>query len=228
MRQRILVVEDEDAIAEAVAQVLRQEGFEPRTAADGQAALGLAAEFEPNLVILDLMLPGMGGMDVCRLLRQRSSVPIIMLTAKAEEIDRVVGLEVGADDYVTKPFSMRELIARVRAVLRRQEMTGRRETHPAFSDAHLQIDLEKPSIIVGGESVTLSPRELNLLRVLLIHRGIARTRQQLLDEAWGEDEYIDARTVDVHVRWLRKKIEPDPDRPEYIETVRGIGYRFAK
>jgi two-component system response regulator RegX3 len=174
------------------------------------------------------MLPGMGGLDVCRILRQRSSVPIIMLTAKAEEVDRVVGLEVGADDYVTKPFSMRELIARVRAALRRQEMLARWQERPAFSDGHLAVDLEAPSVMVGGKAVPLAPRELSLLRVLLLHRGRARTRQQLLDQAWGSDEYIDARTVDVHIRWLRRKLEPDPDHPQYIETVRGIGYRFAK
>jgi DNA-binding response OmpR family regulator len=228
MGQRILIVEDENAIAEAIAYSLRREGFEARTAASGEAGLDLAMEFNPELVILDLMLPGMGGLDVCRMLRQRSSVPIIMLTAKAEEVDRVVGLEVGADDYVTKPFSMRELIARVRAALRRQAMLGRLQERPVFGDAHLVVDLDAPSVTVDGNPVALTPRELGLLRVLLLHRGRARTRQQLLDEAWGGDEYIDARTVDVHVRWLRKKLEPDPEHPRYIETVRGIGYRFAR
>jgi len=228
MGRRILIVEDENAIADSIAYSLGQEGFQARTAGNGETALGLAQEFNPELVILDLMLPGVGGLDVCRILRQRSSVPIIMLTARAEEVDRVVGLEVGADDYVTKPFSMRELIARVRAALRRQEMLARSQERPAFSDGHLAVDLEAPSVTVGGKAVLLAPRELSLLRVLLLHRGRARTRQQLLDEAWGSDEYIDARTVDVHIRWLRRKLEPDPDHPQYIETVRGIGYRFAK
>jgi len=228
MGQRILIIEDENAIAESIAYSLRREGFEVRTAASGEGALGLAQEFEPELVILDLMLPGMGGLDVCRVLRKRSSVPIIMLTAKAEEVDRVVGLEVGADDYVSKPFSMRELIARVRAALRRQQMLGRPLEHPTYRDEHVDIDIEAPSVRVAGNKIALTPRELNLLRVLLLHRGRARTRQQLLDEAWGSDEYIDARTVDVHIRWLRRKLEPDPDHPQYIETVRGIGYRFAK
>jgi DNA-binding response OmpR family regulator len=228
MGQRILIVEDENAIAESVAYSLCREGFEVRVAASGETGLGLASEFDPELVILDLMLPGVGGLDVCRLLRQCSSVPIIMLTAKAEEVDRIVGLEVGADDYVAKPFSMRELIARVRAALRRQSMLGRPPEHPAYSDAHLAVDLDAPSVTVGGSPVALTPREMGLLRVLLLHRGRARTRQQLLDEAWGGDKYIDARTVDVHIRWLRKKLEPDPEHPQYIETVRGIGYRFAK
>jgi DNA-binding response OmpR family regulator len=228
MAQRILIVEDERSIADSIAYSLGREGFEVRTTADGETALGLAEEFGPELVILDLMLPGVGGLDVCRILRQRSSVPIIMLTAKAEEVDRIVGLEVGADDYVAKPFSMRELIARVRAALRRQSMLGLPKERPAFSDARLRVDLDAPSVVVDGNPVPLTPRELGLLRVLLLHRGRARTRQQLLDEAWGSDEYIDARTVDVHIRWLRKKLEPDPEHPQYIETVRGIGYRFAK
>ena len=179
-------------------------------------------------MILDLMLPGRSGLDVCRILRQRSAVPIIMLTAKAEEIDRVVGLEMGADDYVTKPFGMRELVARVRAALRRQELFSRPGTPPTFADEHLSVDLEQPRVMKEGQEVSLAPRELRLLRVLLVHRGRVRTRQQLLEEAWGSDEYIDPRTVDVHVRWLRKKLEPDPERPRYIETVRGLGYRFAR
>jgi len=228
MGQRILIIEDEKAIADAVAHTLAREGFEPKVAGDGTAGLHLADSFKPDLVILDLMLPGIDGLEVCRLLRRRSTVPIIMLTAKAAEVDRVVGLEVGADDYVTKPFSMRELVARVRAALRRQEMLAQASRAPSFDDGTLAIDLERPSVEVAGKAVTLSPRELNLLRVLLSHRGRARTREQLLNEAWGDDKYVDPRTVDVHVRWLRKKIERDPERPEYIETIRGIGYRFSK
>jgi len=228
MGQRILIIEDEKAIADAVAHTLTREGFEPKVAGDGTAGLHLADSFKPDLVILDLMLPGIDGLEVCRLLRRRSTVPIIMLTAKAAEVDRVVGLEVGADDYVTKPFSMRELVARVRAALRRQEMLAQASRAPSFDDGNLVIDLERPSVELAGKAVTLSPRELSLLRVLLLHRGRVRTRQQLLSEAWGEDEYIDPRTVDVHVRWLRKKIERDPERPEYIETIRGIGYRFSR
>ena len=228
MQQRVLIVEDERAIADSLAYALKREGFEARVATDGESGLRLAEEHKPDLVILDLMLPGIGGLDVCRVLRRKSTVPIIMLTAKAEEVDRVVGLEVGADDYVTKPFSMREVVARVRAALRRQEMLARATEQPAFADGHLVVDLAKPSVEVAGNAAALTPRELSLLKVLLSHRGRARTREQLLQEAWGSDEYIDPRTVDVHVRWLRKKIEPDPEHPRYIETVRGIGYRFGK
>jgi two-component system response regulator RegX3 len=228
MAQRILIVEDEAAIADSVAYSLKGEGFEVRTAGDGEAGLRLADEFKPDLVILDLMLPGLSGLEVCRMLRRRSTVPIIMLTAKAAEVDRVVGLEMGADDYVTKPFSMRELAARVGAALRRQEMVAQAPQSVGYDDGHLMIDLERPAVEVGGDPVALSPRELSLLRVLLAHRGRARSRQQLLDEAWGEDEYVSPRTVDVHVRWLRCKIERDPEKPRYIETVRGIGYRFAQ
>ena len=229
MASRILVVEDEAAIADAVAYALRQEGFETRVAADGETALGLAEEFAPHLVILDLMLPGMGGLDVCRVLRQRHTFPIIMLTARAQEVDRVVGLEIGADDYVTKPFSMRELVARVRAALRREQMLAAAAAEsPRFDDGHLAVDFARPSVSVGGREVSLSRRELALLRALIVHRGRARTREQLLEEAWGSDEYIDPRTVDVHIRWLRKKLEPDPRHPCYLETVRGIGYRFGR
>ncbi len=228
MPARILVVEDESAIAESIAHTLAREGYEVRVAEDGEAGLHLAEAFRPDLVILDLMLPGMGGLDVCRAIRRRSTVPIIMLTAKAAEVDRVVGLEMGADDYVTKPFSMRELVARVRAALRRQEMLAGGGPGAAFQDEHLIIDLERPRVMVGDAEVTLAPRELSLLRALLAHRGRARTREQLLVEAWGSDEYIDSRTVDVHIRWLRKKLEPDPERPVYLETVRGIGYRFSR
>jgi DNA-binding response OmpR family regulator len=228
MAERILIVEDEKPIADAVAHTLTREGYEARAAFDGESGLHLAEVFKPDLVILDLMLPGIGGLDVCRILRRTSTVPIIMLTAKAAEVDRVVGLEVGADDYITKPFSMRELVARVRAALRRQAMAARPATGATFDDGHLKIDLERPATEVAGRAVALSPRELGLLRVLLAHRGRARTREQLLNEAWGEAEYIDARTVDVHIRWLRKKIERDPGQPEYIETVRGIGYRFGR
>jgi len=226
MAERVLIVEDEKAIADSVAHVLDREGFETRAAADGEAGLRLAEAFDPHLVILDLMLPGIGGLEVCRQLRRTSTVPIIMLTAKAEEVDRVVGLEVGADDYVTKPFSMRELVARVRALLRRQAMLAQTPAGLVFSDDHLALDLDRPSVEVEGKSVTLSARELALLRALLTHRGRVRTRRQLLEEAWGGDEYIDPRTVDVHIRWLRKKLESDPERPRYIETIRGLGYRF--
>ena len=228
MKPRILIVEDEPAIADPLAHSLGWEGFESRIAADGEAALHLAESFKPNLVILDLLLPGISGLDVCRSLRTRSTVPIIMLTAKAEEIDRVLGLELGADDYVTKPFSMRELIARVRAALRRQEMLAQGLEQPSYADDYLLIDLSRPAVEVQKQPVILAPRELGLLRALLANRGRVRSRQQLLKDAWGDEEYIDPRTVDVHIRWLRQKLEPDPEHPIYIETVRGLGYRFGK
>ena len=227
MAQRILIVEDERAIAEAIAHSLKREGFVPQITEDGAAALRLAETSQPDLVILDLMLPGLSGLEVCRLLRRKSPVPIIMLTAKAGEIDRVVGLELGADDYVAKPFSMRELVARVRAVLRRPGISAQPPAEPQFADEHLLIDLARPAVEAGGKAVVLAPRELKLLGALLAHRGRMRTRAQLLAEAWGEDEYIDPRTVDVHIRWLRRKLEPDPEHPRYIETIRGLGYRFA-
>jgi DNA-binding response OmpR family regulator len=227
MSKHILMIEDDRSLAEAVAYTLKQNGFDPLIAADGDIGLALAEEVAPDVVILDLMLPGLGGLEVCRLLRRRSTVPIIMLTAKATEEDRIAGLEAGADDYVTKPFSMREVIARVRAALRRQQMAGQANESLVFEDEHLQVDLTKPAVIARGATMSLAPRELSLLRVLLLHRGKVRSRQQLLDEAWGSDKYIDERTVDVHIRWLRQKIEPEPMHPRYIETVRGIGYRFA-
>jgi DNA-binding response OmpR family regulator len=228
MASRILIVEDEPSIADSVAYTLQRDGFETRIASDGEAGVGLAREFRPDLIILDLMLPGMSGIDVCRVLRRDYTFPIIMLTARADEVDKVIGLEVGADDYVTKPFSMRELIARVRAALRRQRMLATPAGQAGFDDGHLAVDLERPSVSIDGDPVALSPREWGLLKALLAHRGRARTRHQLLEEAWGGDEYIDARTVDVHIRWLPKKLEPDPEHPQYIETVRGIGHRFGK
>jgi DNA-binding response OmpR family regulator len=226
MGSRILIVEDEPSIADSLAYALQREGFQTRVAPDGEAGVGLAREFKPELVILDLMLPGMSGLDVCRILRRDYTFPIIMLTARADEVDKVIGLEVGADDYVAKPFSMRELVARVRSALRRQTMLAA-AGQAGFGDGYLTVDVESPAVAVDGIPVALSPREWSLLKALLAHRGRARTRHQLLDEAWGGDEYIDPRTVDVHIRWLRKKLEPDPEHPHYIETVRGIGYRFG-
>lgn len=228
MTQKILIIEDERAIAEAITHTLRREGFETQIAANGEAGIKQTADVNPDLIILDLMLPGINGLDVCRILRRSVTIPILMLTARAEEMDMVVGLEVGADEYVTKPFGMRALVARVRALLRRQEMALIPPPQTGYNDEHLVIDLSRPAVQAAGKDVTLTPQELELLRVLLTHRGRARTREQLLEEAWGSDEYIDQRTVDVHIRWLRQKLEPDAEHPQYIETVRGIGYRFKK
>jgi DNA-binding response OmpR family regulator len=226
MAHTVLIIEDEPTIAYSVAHALRAEGFETATAADGEEGVRLYQTLHPDLVILDLMLPGMDGLDVCRALRRRSAVPIIMLTARAAEGDRLVGLEAGADDYVTKPFGMRELIARVRAALRRQRML--QQPIEQFSDERLSLDFERPSVRVQGHEIQLSLQQLRLLRALVSHRGRVRTREQLLEEAWGGDEFVTPRTVDVHIHWLRRKIENDPEHPQYIETIRGMGYRFGK
>jgi DNA-binding response OmpR family regulator len=226
--ERILVVEDEPAVAQAIAHMLKREGYLCAIARDGEEAIRFFHEFKPALVLLDVKLPGLDGLEVCRVLRKTSGVPIILVTALGAEADRVLGLEVGADDYVTKPFSMRELLARVRAALRRQEMLASAPGEIQFDDGYLSVDTPRHEVSANGRVVGLSPREFGLLQVLLRHRGHVRTRSQLLQEAWGGDEYVDPRTVDVHVHWLRQKIEPDPDEPKYIQTVRGLGYRFGQ
>ena len=222
---RVLVVEDEQSISDALAYMLRREGFEVAVTADGLAAL---AEFDragADLVLLDLMLPGLSGTEVCRTLRSRSRVPVIMLTAKDSEIDKVVGLELGADDYVTKPFSMRELIARIRAVLRRGgELealeTGVIEAGPA------RMDVERHIVAVNGVTVPLPLKEFDLLEILMRNAGRVLTRGQLIDRVWGSDYVGDTKTLDVHVKRLRAKIEEDPANPRHIVTVRGLGYKF--
>jgi len=223
---KVLIVEDETPLAETIAYNLREEGYKVCTIGDGIAALDAFRQEKPDLVLLDIMLPGIDGLEVCRLFRKESEVPILMLTAKSREIDKVVGLEVGADDYITKPFSMLELIARVRAALRR----SRRETKaPDVLSAHgVELDIARRSVKVNGIEVVLRPKEFELLRVLLANRGRAMERSELLDRVWGEDEYIDAGTVDVHVRRLRQKIEDDPSKPTRILTIRGAGYKFAE
>jgi phosphate regulon transcriptional regulator PhoB len=227
MAQRVLVIEDEMAIAEGLAYNLRQEGLEPLLAADGDTGLQLARSAQPDLILLDLMLPGVGGLDVCRALRRESDVPIIMLTAKDSEIDKIVGLEVGADDYITKPFSVREVLARIRAVLRR---AGNRAENAAeeIQVDQLVINFAKHAVTVDGHPVTLSPKEFDLLKILIRNRGRVMTRDLLLDRVWGEDAFVEPRTVDVHIRWLREKIEQDPSHPVLIQTVRGAGYRFKE
>lgn len=226
MAQRVLVIEDEAAIAEGLAYNLRQEGLEPLLAADGDTGLQLARTAKPDLILLDLMLPGVGGLDVCRALRRESDVPIIMLTAKDSEIDKIVGLEVGADDYITKPFSVREVLARIRAVLRR---AGNRTdgNDEEVQIAHLAVNFAKHAVTVEGRPITLSPKEFDLLKILIKNRGRVMTRDLLLDRVWGEDAFVEPRTVDVHIRWLREKIEQDPSHPVLIQTVRGAGYRFT-
>ncbi len=228
-RQLILVVEDEDNLLQAIKYNLEKEGYSVRTATDGEQALDVARETSPGLIILDIMLPKLDGLEVCRILRRESSVPILMLTAKAAEVDRVVGLELGADDYVTKPFSMRELLARVKALLRRAHsptVTDPLAAAQTVRAGNLEVNLGSHSARLNGEALELKPREFDLLAFLAAHKGLAFTRDQLLERLWGVDWVGDARTVDVHIRWLREKIEADPGKPKRIVTIRGLGYRF--
>ncbi len=229
----ILVVEDDLTLLETLEYNLAAESYEVITAADGLTALEIAREEEPDLIVLDLMLPGLDGFEVCRILRQEMNVPILMLTARVDELDRVVGLEMGADDYLTKPFSMRELVARVKALLRRvrlirEELAEEKgQAGPeqlVFGD--LIIDLDRRDVRVRGESIHLKPQEYELLVFLARHPGMALSRDLLLERVWGWDYAGGSRTVDVHVRWLREKIEADPADPERIVTVRGVGYCF--
>jgi two-component system phosphate regulon response regulator PhoB len=231
---RILVVEDENLIREMLVLALEAEGFAIATAADGRTALALLQNSEPNfgeipfdLVILDLMLPQINGLDICRLLRhQGNHVPILILSAKGSETDRVLGLEVGADDYLTKPFSIRELIARCRALLRRQRL-GSLPQLPVLQYKEINLYLQECRVTVQGEEVSLSPKEFRLLELFMTHPRRVWSREQLLDQVWGADFVGDSKTVDVHIRWLREKLEKDPSHPEYLVTVRGFGYRFG-
>ncbi len=224
---RVLVVEDEESFSDALSYMLRKEGFEVAVAATGDAALEEYERSGADLVLLDLMLPGLPGTEVCRRLRQRSSVPVVMLTAKDSEVDKVVGLELGADDYVTKPFSSRELVARLRAVLRR----GVAEPEPVDAWAVLEagpvrMDVERHVVTVDGEPIQLPLKEFELLELLLRNAGRVLTRGQLIDRIWGADYVGDTKTLDVHVKRLRAKIEPDPARPAHLLTVRGLGYKL--
>jgi DNA-binding response OmpR family regulator len=224
---KVVIVEDERSIADSVAYTLKQEGFEVVVAYDGPNGLAEALGAKPDLVVLDLMLPGMDGLDVYRALRRHSSVPVIMLTAKASESDRVAGIELGADDYIVKPFYMRELVARVKMVLRRAQ--GRVvQDEEVLRVRDLVVDGARRLVTVGEREVQLSPQEFALLHCLARNRGRALTRTVILQQAWGEADYIDEHTVDVHIRWLRQKIEDDPGNPRRILTVRGVGYRLAE
>ena len=222
---RILIVEDEESFSDPLSYLLTKEGFEVTVAADGNEGLEEFDRGGADLILLDLMLPGMSGTEVCRQVRQRSNVPIIMLTAKDSEIDKVVGLELGADDYVTKPYSSRELVARVRAVLRRR---GEPEELIASTVAAgpVRMDVERHVVAVGGEQVNLPLKEFELLEMLLRNAGRVLTRGQLIDRVWGSDYVGDTKTLDVHVKRLRSKIEPDPSNPRHLVTVRGLGYKF--
>lgn len=222
---RVLIVEDEDSFSDALSFMLRREGYEVFIAADGNTALAEFDKHGPDLVLLDLMLPGISGTEVCRIIRGKSTVPIIMLTAKDGEVDKVVGLELGADDYVTKPFSSRELLARVRAVMRRH---GEQEEllPPTIEAGSVRIDIERHVVSVRGEHVTMPLKEFDLLEFLVRNSGRVLTRNQLIDRVWGADYVGDTKTLDVHIKRLRAKIEVDPSHPSHIQTVRGLGYKF--
>jgi two-component system response regulator RegX3 len=225
---RILVVEDEETLSEAIAFLLSKEGFEVSVAATGPEAI---AEFDKNgadLILLDLMIPGLSGTEVCRQIRTKSAVPIIMLTAKDSEIDKVVGLEIGADDYVTKPYSSRELIARIRAVLRRGELSDITDSSGPLEVGPVRLDVDRHIITVNGTPVALPLKEFELLEFLMRNSGRVLTRMQLIDRVWGSDYVGDTKTLDVHIKRLRAKIEIDPANPELIQTVRGMGYKMER
>jgi len=236
MPEKILVVDDEISLQETVAYNLKKQGYDVQTTGNGTEALDLAREMKPDLIILDVMLPGLDGFEICRILRKEMTTPVLMLTARDDEIDRVVGLEVGADDYMAKPFSMRELIARVKAMLRRvrlireevntSENAEGKPKQEIMEFDNLKIDMTRREITVDDEVVAFKPKEYELLTFLAQHQGQVLSREFILERVWGWDFIGDSRTVDVHVRWLREKIEPDPANPRRIITVRGAGYRF--
>jgi two-component system response regulator RegX3 len=227
-RPRVLLIEDEPAISESVRYALDAEGFEVLTAVGGREGLDRARMSNPSLVLLDLMLPGMSGLDVCRQLRRDSDVPIIMLTAKDAEADKVTGLELGADDYMTKPFSVRELIARVRAQLRRAEKSGAlADSNEVLRGGAIELDIDAHEARVGGAAVALRPKEFELLESLMRRKGRLATREALIDEVWGPSYFGATKTLDVHIKRLRQKLESDPARPRSIVTVRGLGYKFV-
>ena len=230
---KILVVDDEQNLVDSLQYSLRAEGYEVAIARDGEEALAKARDLLPDLIILDLMIPMISGKDVCRIIRKESNVPILMLTAKDNEIDRIVGLEIGADDYITKPFSMRELIARIHGVLRRvtwgeNASLGNRSAIKVLSTSRISINTESHEVSVSGTSVSLKPKEYELLTLLIVNKGKVLSRNQILNAVWGYDFYGDTRTVDVHIRWLREKIEENPSSPVSIQTVRGVGYQLKE
>jgi DNA-binding response OmpR family regulator len=234
MKEKVLIIDDEIALQETLAYNLAKEGYDIMVAGDGKNALEKADQFEPDMIILDIMLPGMDGFEVCQQLRKKTNAPILMLTARDDEIDRVVGLEVGADDYLTKPFSMRELIARVKAQLRRmkllREETSKNEEETTikrkFTFGNLIIDPSRREILLENTTLSLKPKEYDLMVFFAEHHRQVLTREQILQNVWGWDYFGGSRTIDVHTRWLREKIEKDPEHPLRIVTVRGSGYRF--
>ena len=229
---KILVVDDEPTLRNVLQYNLTKEAHQVRTAGDGEEAIDQAREYEPDLILLDVMLPKLDGFEVCKAIRRESNVPILMLTAKDSEIDKVVGLEIGADDYITKPFSMRELVARVKAMIRRSEMlkgeliTGEADK-TRLAVRGLTMDLLQHKVMLDGRTISMKPKEFELLAFLSRHPDQVFSRDQLLDQVWGYEFGGDTRTVDVHIRWLREKIEETPSKPTYLETVRGVGYRLV-
>jgi two-component system response regulator RegX3 len=224
---KVLVVEDEQSLREPLVYLLKKEGFDTEEAEDGQKAIELFDRGGIDLILLDLMLPGISGNEVCRIIRQTSQVPIIMITAKDSEIDKVVGLEIGADDYVTKPYSTRELLARMKAVLRRQGEVAPTKSSPGVLEAgSVRMDLDRHIVEVHGEKVAMPLKEFELLELLLENVNRVLTRGQIIDRVWGANYYGDTKTLDVHIKRIRSKIEDDPARPEHLLTVRGLGYKF--
>jgi two-component system response regulator RegX3 len=224
---RILVVEDEESLADTLRYNLEREGYVVSVAGDGRRALERFSVEQPSLVILDLMLPELSGLDVCRQIRQVSDVPIVMVTAKDSEADKVTGLELGADDYVTKPFSVRELVSRVRAHLRRARMQGREVRDDVLAVGPIQMDVSRHEVEVDGAAIDFTPKEFELLETFLRRQGRLLTRDFLISEVWGSDYFGDTKTLDVHVKRIRKKVERDPHQPEHLLTVRGLGYKFV-
>jgi len=226
MSSKVLIVEDDPNLLEALRYNVRKEGHDVVTAVDGVQALEVARMNKPDLVILDIMLPGLSGFEVCRILRKEMTVPILVLTARDDEIDKVTGLDLGADDYMTKPFSMRELLARIRAMLRRVEIqTAIPEMPLKFGD--IEVDTGHHVITKAGNVLSLTPKEFDLLAFLTKNKGLVFTRDQLLEKVWGYNYSGDTRTVDVHIRWLREKIEDNPEEPKCLITIRGVGYKFG-
>lgn len=236
MPEKILVVDDEISLQETLTYNLKKQGYDVESTGDGSLVLELARELKPDLIILDVMLPGLDGFEICRILRREMSTPVLMLTARDDEIDRVVGLEIGADDYMAKPFSMRELIARVKAMLRRVRLDHEDASHAGDENDqlkakvlefdNLRIDITRREVTVDGEVIPLKPKEYELLTFFGLHQGQVLSRELILERVWGWDFIGDSRTVDVHVRWLREKVEKDSANPRRIVTVRGAGYRF--
>ena len=233
MTEKVLIIEDELVLLETLSYNFRKEGYEVKTADNGEVGLQLARDWLPDLVLLDVMLPGINGFDVCKRIRQEQETPILLLTARDDEIDRVIGFEIGADDYITKPFSMRELLARVKTRLKafqKYQQKNQAETEPSSEDlitsGNLEIDGKRQEIRLDGKVLELKPKEKDLLCYLVKHRGRAVSREVILENVWGWDFFGATRTVDVHIRWLRRKIEVEPSNPVRLVTVPGVGYRF--